>query len=357
MDEATKKDKCICWTAYKSFERSCTEPNIILFHTKESTFTEKDKYKKRLVLREFEKRVSALRNTEGGILFIHITDRTNNNSNLSEFDQFVDKSLKSLIADGCSFVESYSRKWLSLQHNILILTVAKGSCVSSVSLNTKVCSDHGIEFPSTFELTRFVSKGQLDESEATVRPEPRPFHLKSQDWVEDRHIQLKAFFEPTFRTYCEGHKHNRSDKNFVDYVWNNLRFREYLSGMSKVPRGGSYYVGIAEWKKQVVPDVHGIHLKGSKTDITKLFKQKLTTVTVYSFDDKFKSGQKEENIIEIQFHNLKTGNSVLELAVKHVKGIVFYDNGPLAYKIDDKSKIVKIAKDQWMNKVRSWRLK
>ncbi|XP_067675932.1 uncharacterized protein [Haliotis asinina] len=348
-------DKCTCWISYKSFETSCTEPNIITFHIKASNFTEQDRKKKRIVLREFDTRVSALRNTAGGILFIHITHRNINDRNLSNFDQFVDKSLKNLIADGCSFVESYSRKWLSCQEGILILTVAKESCVSSVSLNTKVCSDHEIEFPSTFELIRFVSKGQHGVSEAPENPEHRPFHQNAKNWVEDRHIQLKTFDEPTFRTYCKGN--NKSwEVNFVDYVWNKLRFQEYLTCMSKVPRGGSYYVGISEWKNQVPPDVHGIPLRSTKTNITDRFKQKLSTVTVYDFDDTFKSGYEEENIIEIKFHDLKTGNSVLEMVVKCVKGIVFYDNGPLAYAIEDKDKIVKIDKVQWIRKIRSWRM-
>lgn len=321
-------------------------------------------------LEELVKKVTALRNSKGGILLVHITGLDRGDRFLGYFDEFVDEKLNKLIEDGKQFVDTYSRVWLSDElefaaaNSFVCLTVKSSSSVSTTDFKTKIPLDSAIENPSTTNiLSLLAQRRKFSDRDPQIRGNLQNLAQLN----ESRNVQLKAFL-------LETKKREELLKNvssLCDYIWRDLRLREYISAFTKVESGGSFFLGIEE--KELgskhgdyftkIVQVHGVPLPVNvhgplKDRIVDVVNQNLL---ICNYDGE--KIQIPNNFVEIVFHNASeyTRNNsantdvdvyVVEVSVKQTTGIVFYESsGPKSFRLV-KNRIVPVDGKRWFRMIR-----
>ncbi|XP_048238091.1 uncharacterized protein LOC124140522 isoform X1 [Haliotis rufescens] len=313
-------------------------------------------------LREIEIKVSALRNTAGGIIILHVSGTACGDRFLGCVDEFLEKSLNNFICDGTLFVDTYKRKWLceistfEKFTDCILISVEKTKGVATVDFKTKVCSDLQVERPSTLNIVSLLSHRKASSEKAAELRGLQSTPHKS------RNIQLKAYRpEKKDKSAIESHP-----DTFAKYIWEKLRFREYLSCMTNNDEGGSFYLGIAVTKREYktstdgprtsnswVPNIEGFELKCGKRELENSLKCLIKShVTKLDSDKSF--GDISSDLVKFHFYPVKTESSrcVLEIAVGYTEGIVFYHKqGPLAYHITENGDVERITREDWLCKV------
>ncbi|XP_071104121.1 uncharacterized protein [Haliotis cracherodii] len=327
----------------------------------------KRKDKKKIKLRQIEIKLSALRNTAGGNIILHVSGTACGDRFLGCVDEFLEESLNNFICDGTLFVDTYKRKWLceistfEKFTDCILISVEKTKGVATVDFKTKVCSDLKVERPSTLNIVSLLSHRKASsEKGAELRGlQPTPH--------ESRNIQLKAYRpKKQDKSAIESHP-----DTIAKYIWEKLRFREYLSCMTKNEEGGSFYLGITEKETKYtntspdssftysscVPDIEGFVLNFSQDDLKNSLMcliQSHVTILQADVDTVFKDISPD--LVKFRFYNwgksTPEGNRfVLEIAVGYTGGIVFYDKeGPLAYHVKG-GEVERITPDDWFRRV------
>ncbi|XP_071100462.1 uncharacterized protein [Haliotis cracherodii] len=322
---------------------------------------------KKKVIDRIGKVVSALRNSGGGHLLVHINGQESEDRCLEQFDEAITRSLSDLIEDGQLYVNIYRRQWLSelplsdFQNDtdFIWLNVESAHGVATVDFNTKIRDDIANENPSYVTVACLLSTTKARRSQSAKCRETDTVgsstteHFASlfnnpQQYHENRNIEYKALKSQILK------KIGKSDSSFADYIWTDLKLKYNVTSMSKVDNGGSFYVGIAEEQKKYiaeygtkVPIIEGFQLTVDPQAVTKLILQKLKdTVTVLK-DETFHDAP--DGLIEIIFHKIPSGY-VLEVAVRYCEGIVFNDKeGPRAYEVKG-NEIRRIDKEEWLRR-------
>ncbi|XP_046556724.1 uncharacterized protein LOC124265948 isoform X2 [Haliotis rubra] len=354
---------CDCEEVATAFSSAYNGTYLFLIHLDVNLFSSKLKHNetKKRKLKEFEKKVSALRNTSGGKILIHVHGQDPKDRYLGHFDNFTDACLKNLIPDGQLFTDVYRRRWLQEEFPgfestpVLLLTVNKARFVCTVHFHTKVASDFMIENASTIGFVSLLSRKVITTA---TEPTLRGIHNFEKRLHENRHIELKSVFTKKERTF-----HNIS--SFIDYIWTDLRFRENLCSMSKLEGGGSFFVGINERNGGGTYDSREINPNGfpcnwSVDEFKTSLGDKLGCDASYQRPDGALTSV-PTSLIEIALYDSPLQNQtspqnfkILEIAVGYAAGIVFYNRkGPETYTIDEQGNILRMEHCEWLERIQS----
>ncbi|XP_067663127.1 uncharacterized protein [Haliotis asinina] len=349
-----------CSSAEKKYKERGGDPNCFVLHGERDVITaprsDKEKRKKKKLLQDqLEKRVAALRNTRGGVVIVHLQGQVQTDRYLEYFDEFIGNPLSELIEDGRLFVDTYVRQWLSTLpgfedfSDFVLINVRKTAGVATVDFCTKTCNDFEKKNPSILNVLSILSRTFYTK---TRKPQIRgvPLSENLQKLHENRAIELKTFINPDAE---------KDVVEFVNHVWMDLKLRENLTSLTKVEHGGSFYVGITEEKKQrgsyntKAPKILGFRVGFPHEDITELLQKKIAEhVTVLQLNGRFEDAPSD--LTEIAFHEVRDSNPqryILEIAVRHVDGIVFCDKqGPRTYLIDH-GNIVRMSQVEWLHRI------
>lgn len=307
-------------------------------------------------LGEFKKYTSALRNSGGGAIFVHIHDLDVADSYLDHFHELVDSKLNDLIEDGSLFVQVYKKNWLTcVEENIneedcdlgrntgggidqnqyrsvVSVTVIPSLTVVTVDFKTKLPLDNSIIDPRNSDIVQFLSrKIPFQDTTSKIRG------LK--ELRESRSIEVKGF---KFKD-CDQHIERELLKNpskLADYIWDRAKIGHYLSAFTKIDGGGSFYLGILEREKTYdaykskVYKTTGIAVPLEEhSKLKDLIKEKIGAETlVLPFDVEAQPKPFSPDTVKIEFHQVRDKLFVLEVAVPAVNGLMFYHRaGPEAY--------------------------
>ncbi|XP_067652902.1 uncharacterized protein [Haliotis asinina] len=342
----------VCPNVESAYVCRNSEPNVFIVHAERKVITGRVKDKevkkrKKKILQDIEKKVSALRNTHGGHLLVHLDGHKKGDRFLEYFHEFVDKTLQYLIECGKPYTDSYVCTWLcdldGFEHfvDVLLITVENTCCISTVNFNTKICSDFEKTNASTWNIVSILAhspdRANVDASLRGVEPIPH----------ECRNTELKYLPD----------QGNKSDFDLVDYIWDDLKLKDNLTSLSKVHGGGSYYVGLAEnagttdgYKNKVITK-EGFQITNPDT-----FKKAITeriNADVCVLDYRGTFSQLPPSLIKVETYRVSASPKkyILEVAIGFFGGLVFSDReGPRTYEISE-GRIYRMAKEEWQRRI------
>lgn len=268
--------------------------------------------------------VSAVGNSGGGAVLVHIDGVSTDDKYHGYFDEMVDEKLHGLIENGALFSNAYKKIWLesldseSTYWGYLLLVVAKGQPFVTANLNTAITLDDRI-LQATGTVVRTILQ---NKNEFASTPNSRGHKHDNETF----NIQTKRF-EPKIPLPETSH--------LTDYIWHTLRLREYLSAFAKCPDGGSFYVGIEEqdttkdgYKSKVLSS-KGIDFRLLVTEkqrdacMDQLKRRCVDEMLFCTYEGHFE--RPKEASFKILFHYLENSRYILEVAVCFMPGILFYD--------------------------------
>ncbi|XP_067649633.1 uncharacterized protein [Haliotis asinina] len=308
---------------------------------------------------ELTKKVSALRNAGGGALLIHLLGLSPNDRCLALFNEYVDDTLTKLIEDGVLFVDTYSKIWLS-EHTTsekyqeyLVLIVKSSLSLTTADFKTKVTSDENLTRPTTLNIKKLLFNEQQQKEK---RPKIRGIDDSIQ---EGRDIEFKSFHKTPF----EGIITQTNVKEVLEYIWKDLRLREYISSFTKIQDGGSYYLGIGEGLEEITgynyktknKILSGIRVEPSlhetvKKGLTELIRQH----TIVQIGNAAQP-RSADSLVKFKFHEVdKDQVYILEVAVGYTPGCVFYDTPEVYTMIEGSTQMIPVEFSEWLEKVKTF---
>ncbi|XP_067658698.1 uncharacterized protein [Haliotis asinina] len=330
----------------------------IQLHAEYNIIRGKKSKEKSSVLEKVAKAASALRNSGGGVLLVHLEGTSPEDSCLEFFDEFVVWTFTTLLEGGELHTDSYERYFLSDQPkfkdacDFVVVKVKKTAGLATVDFNTKANNDNENLDINSLILSEVLGKEETKEkNQASLRSLPQNVNT----FHEDRHIQLKSFKDNT-----EEIKRKQADVGkLTDHIWHNLKLKDNITSMSKLVQGGSYYLGVNEKKvvtqrgyQTKVAEVVGFKLHVSQASLTESIYRKVETdLCVLTRKGGFTAAPR--NLINIAFHPVPQSELyVLEVAIRYCDGVVFYDRqGPRSYILDEKDHIVRrMSNGEWLQK-------
>lgn len=308
-------------------------------------------------LRNVVNLVSALRNSGGGTLVVHLAGVSQDDRYLNHLDEAIGQVLTRLLENGELYTDNYERKWLCQTEtfedvkDFVLIEVKKTENVCTADFNTKMTND-----VENLPISLLNMKSLLRKTERAThsRHVQRKLPDNAQDLQMNRHKKLKSF--RTKMLNFQG-----DVEMMAEYIWYNMRLRDSITAMSKVVDGGSYYLGIGKSKMVTkegyatcIPIYEGFKLHVPEELLAKHIYKKLEShICVLDGDGIFTDGP--EDLIRITFHKLPGQDAesvVLEVAIRYYHGVVFYDKqGPTAYVIDD-SYFCRMDRYEWLQRSR-----
>lgn len=300
--------------------------------------------------------VSALRNSKGGAILVHITDLDKKDRNLDHFHELVDARLNDMIEDGCLFVLTYKKNWLPClndNYQFVAVVVSPSTLVVTVDFKTKTPLDNSIVDPSVTTIQHMLASSQTFGS---IKPILRGIDIEDID--ESRCIQAKSF-QSSFSELLDVSRVS----DFIQYIWENLKLKYYVTSFSKIDVGGSFYLGVDEVDVQYCTySSKALLVKGFEypESLHTGFREGLIGIVQSELLVLLKNERgivfvEPQDLIAVDFHPVsgRDESYVLEVAVAAVEGIVFYDKeGPEAYQIDDRGSVCRIDKKDWYRRFR-----
>ncbi|XP_048246861.1 uncharacterized protein LOC125377445 [Haliotis rufescens] len=367
--ETAKKyiDGCTkCEAVGQSYMSQYNSAKCILLHTERGIICAGKKSgqlleKKKKTLDRLGKVVSALRNSGGGHVLIHVEGQIPEDRCLEQFDEFITRSLSDLIDDGELYVDTYRRHWLSDIHEFqghadyVLVSVKETNRIATVDFNTKVRND--IENVSVTSASLALCMIDRQNNTHTKKPKIKGLFENIQDLHESRNIEIKRFHISKLKNQVTK-QISRSLSDFVDYIWHDLKLKDNLTSMSKVEGGGSYYVGISEDTLEIesyrtkLLNIDGFCMTFEESEFIRAIKAKLQSDTIALQKDTFRCVP--DDLIEVRLYPLP-GNErrVLEIAVRYYDVIIFNDkDGPRAYEVKDKA-IHRMDKATWLGRFKA----
>ncbi|XP_071111844.1 uncharacterized protein [Haliotis cracherodii] len=333
----------------------------IQLHAEYKIIRGKKSKEKSSVLGKVAKAVSALRNSGGGVLLVHLEGISSEDKCLEYFDEFVVNTFTNLLEGGELYTDSYERYFLSEKPkftdtcDFLVVDVNKTAGVATVDFNTKANNDNENLVITSLNLLEVLNKTETSaKNQASLRNLPdnvKTFH-------ENRQIQLKAFKDNT-----EEIQRKQADVGkLTDHIWHTLKLKDNITSMSKLVQGGSYYLGVNEKKvvtdrgyQTKVADIVGFKLHVSQASlIGSIYRKVETDLSILTKQGKFTDAPR--NLINIEFYPIQQSELfVLEVAIRYCDGVVFYDrDGPRSYILDEKLNTVRRMNNvEWLEKFRS----
>ncbi|XP_046555709.1 uncharacterized protein LOC124264968 [Haliotis rubra] len=162
-------------------------PSVLINLPNEKLLPEKKSDRKvdrdTLVLK-LKKYISALRNSGGGVILLHICDLDREDKYLDHFHELVDVKFNQIIEDGSLFIQVYKKNWLycladcsddegesgddtdedsteeatdyNLYRDVVGVTVVPSFSVATVNFKTKLPLDNGVVDPVNTEIVQFL---------------------------------------------------------------------------------------------------------------------------------------------------------------------------------------------------------
>ncbi|XP_071090585.1 uncharacterized protein [Haliotis cracherodii] len=354
-----------CERVKESYREVSSDPNVIVFHISRSVLIGKKSNEKFNLLKKLAKRATALRNDSGGVLLVHVEGQMTWDRDLEIFDEAIGKRFGELIEDGSLFTDCFSRLWLSdieafeTETDFLLYTIAKSKCVSTLNFNTKIRNDFENEKPSFLNIVSILLRSDADKytrGHCIQRKDLTPVKHKVTNSIplfENRAIELKSFMQHQLT------KKNVSVTEITNYIWNDLKLKDNISSMSKLPEGGSFYIGVTESHhtadkyKTKIRKATGFNPLVDIDQLTGSLQEKThTDIVVLSARDKTFQ-EPPPDLIDVLVHRVdeKEPLYVLQVVISHFDGIVFHDKeGPEAYTITD-GQISIMPRDQWLSRL------
>ncbi|XP_046583699.1 uncharacterized protein LOC124290902 [Haliotis rubra] len=320
--------------------------------------------RKRRFADQVAKAASALRNSGGGVLLVHVQGTSQADRCLEYFDKAVRNKLTGLLENGELYTDVYERKCLCQIGtfeditDFVQITVGKVESVCTVDFNTKANNDSENLSINSSNIQVLLRKTETQAGSVPTAKLPD----NVQDLHENRHIQLKTFQTTREVTSIEG-----DAKQLTDYIWSQLKLKDNITSMSKVVGGGSYFLGVSESKLTTKegyttkkPEYTGCKLDISQESLREhIYKKLETDICVLDLDGQFTEGPRD--LIDIRFHTvprLDVGLVVLEVAVRYCQGVVFYDKeGPRTYYVTDSgatktANVCRMNRSEWLQRLR-----
>ncbi|XP_071093941.1 uncharacterized protein [Haliotis cracherodii] len=211
---------------------------------------------------EIKRSVSALRNSLGGQLLIHLEGLSPEDQSKGNFDEFIDDDLQTIINVDETFDDVYYKKTLQGDPEFVVIDIEPSSAIIITDPKTKFIIDKGFT-PDSAQALRFFLKHISDapNSNHSEVKHRQPFlnDRTLQTITEKRDIQLKGFVfttqEQTKKKAILG-----DTKQFVDHLWD-LRLPLYVTALAKLKEIGSFILGIGEKEKKFQTKIKGKPVK------------------------------------------------------------------------------------------------
>ncbi|XP_046583739.1 uncharacterized protein LOC124290936 [Haliotis rubra] len=371
MMNVTRGDEGVCsrcTQVRKIFiEKENREPvnKLLPVHTEYKILRTKGEEAKKTGKKRFADQVakaaSALRNSGGGVLLVHVQGTSEEDRCLEYFDEAVRNELTGLLENGELYTDVYERKCLCQIEtfeditDFVQITVGKVESVCTVDFNTKATNDSENLSINSSNIQVLLRKTETQAGSVPTAKLPD----NVQDLHENRHIQLKRFQATKEVTSIKG-----DAKQLTDYIWNYLKLKDNITSMSKVVGGGSYFLGVSESNLTTKegyttkkPEYTGFKLDISQESLREhIYKKLETDICVLDRDGHFTEGPRD--LVDIRFHTIRNaGLVVLEVAIRYCQGVVFYDKeGPRTYYVTDSGatkteNVCRMNRSEWLRRL------
>ncbi|XP_070201092.1 uncharacterized protein [Littorina saxatilis] len=331
-------------------------------HTLEKlTGTSKDKTKGKAEIKdeedeaknEFFKIINSFLNAKEGSVLIH----SDGDRNIDLFDQKVDGRLVTLIPDNALYQDVYERSFLDDNHLYYRVKPRSGQRpLSILDFNTKFAVSKGLVDPTQGQMRDFM-KHVIEEEEKSpsffeayrgtaVLEKDQPAMLNSVEsgskpFRENICTQAKAYDQTDLKEFC----------------WK--KSKPYISAFSKIPGGGSVYIGIAEDKTGNIATgkliVKGVN--ANEFDEQEMQEELLRRVGM----EMMHIGRREpDNVIETEALPVLSDKSsvVIQIKVNYYHGIYFTSlDGPKLFTAKWKHSGLEVANidvNIWLKHLNSW---
>ncbi|XP_067671776.1 uncharacterized protein [Haliotis asinina] len=370
------QDECSrCTQVRKRFlEKEKLNPvnKLLQIHTEYKIVTEGGKKRqgakpkttgKKIFLNQVAKAASALRNSGGGVLLVHVQGTSQEDRCLEYFDEAVRNELTGLLENGELYTDVYERKCLCQVEafeditDFVQIKIGKVESVCTVDFNTKASNDSENLSINSLNLQVLLRKTESPAGSFSTAKLPH----NVQDLQENRHIQLK-----TFKYTKEVTSIKVDAQKLTDYIWNTLKLKDNITSMSKVVGGGSYFLGVSESKLTTKegyttkkPEYTGFKLDISQELLRERIYRKLKSdICVLDPEGHFTEGPKD--LVDIRFHTTPghcADLTVLEVAIRYCHGVVFYDKGPRTYCVTESGatkmeNVLRMDRCEWFQRLR-----
>ncbi|XP_048236711.1 uncharacterized protein LOC124128424 isoform X1 [Haliotis rufescens] len=310
--------------------------NQVVIHTNVVTF-DKPEIRKRKQS-EMARKISAVRNCDGGCILCHISGRNKQDRNLNYIDELFFQSDTLPIGEEEIYSHVIQREWYG-DTDFVIITVSHATCVCTVSVNSYIAKYGSCVTVSLPQLRTLL----FGEQAAGHRP---PLIRGVEDLQEGVDKRFKRQADVPIR----------ASEQFYAY-----RLQRYISAFSKNRSGGSFYIGVNKMYithyryKTVKVDIKGCPIPSR--DHT-AYKQELKTLVRKNMmiipNIHTKQPCDLQDLVDVAFHHVREDNYVIEISVGTVNGCVFTDKGgPSAYKLDEKGSLCRMSWQEWMEKLRA----
>ena len=336
--------------------------------------------------KEFLTNLNALFNDGGGIMCLHVKDP----HMLGAFEKSVNLAMAALVPDDTMFEDNFERH-LKDKNHVIFRVKQNSRPLSTFSFNTKVSYDKGVETPTHGQMKYYLKK-KWDEDEAPAGTNTNDYRFRKGDEVkvpsgvfqENMNIQAK-----TIPGTVRG-KNEKISKLVTEFFnkdnWSKY-LPKYITGFSKLRRGGSILLGVTEHKDEVLKwtrveepektelltlhkpefdlwkDKNGLYLvatgspeakenaetgefrcqgivltKEEQEELSERIKRKVRDEMLWEPVGESSTGSRTPGFqppVEVQFLPVEGGPAdlvVVEVVVHQYKGVVFWDrDGPTAY--------------------------
>ncbi|KAK7483508.1 hypothetical protein BaRGS_00025307 [Batillaria attramentaria] len=307
------------------------------------------------IISTFLNAMNALLNKGEGCVFFHIDDP----NLVGFFDEAVDDKLKLLIPNDFLFHQVFERTHIDKNHVVFRVRSTKRPFISTLSFNSKVSLDRGLDDPTHAQMRRWIEEGSLSLQTSVQNTIASKLTFKKGKEVMVRNdggsevpfqesVEMQAKqFEPKPETMLE------TDwfMNVKEFLW--AKSRPYITAFSKLQTGGSVFFGLREEKLEGVTGkfvCDGIKLSENKrADVDKTIRNKIKTEMAWLIHDCPK-GWNPEHAVSVVFHAVTANEPdlcVVEIAVKSVRGVSFYDKQPVAYKLTSRGSPQPVTFEEW----------
>ena len=265
---------------------------------------------------------------------------------LGEFDKKVDDKLVKLISDDSQFNDNFRRYFHDKKH-VIFEVKSRARPHSTLDFHTKLSLNKGLCDPTHGQMLRLLSGAP-----SLVNEGSSPAQEKPQNFVKNAEVKVKASstedivpFQECISLQAKPSKDklrsstrgraNRVEEQ-VAMWWNDKAVCQYVSAFSKLPQGGSIYLGVREdvieGKQTGRFYPNGIVLNDAeKNALKQSIENKIREEMIWIPEGK-------KPTVRFTFHTVQGGEDnevVVEVSVSHFPGVGFFRKcGPRSYQHD-----------------------
>ncbi|XP_046555807.1 uncharacterized protein LOC124265056 isoform X2 [Haliotis rubra] len=322
-----------------------TEDDVFFIHLHQAQVDRKTKGMKPSAEYQFKKALSSMRNSGGGVLFVHV-GKGIFRKDKDAFQSTVVPVLGAMLTE--EEIMSDGFRWhraVSEGEQVYKVDVLPSETFISADLKTKLlawCVDKHVTASVEKLRQLLLSKRTVSTTEPTVQGLP---HLDQADAVkiyvdrnDDKHV-----YQSLGAPY-------RSVSVWVNHIINSCSLPQYVTSISKRKQGGSVYVGVTGHNNN--DDMDGVSLpwQGRKHELQSMLAEELQKEISVFKNRHSDIVLKPKDVFQIKIHDTGTNCGIVEVAVRSVDGCVFHDPlGPASFKIEkDSNAFVRLSFDKWM---------